>query len=228
MAKPGIYKIVNKINNKIYIGSATDLKRRWREHKYKLKKGTHSNKHLLSAWNKYGEDNFFFETIEEFEHLNKDLLLEKESYYIDLFDSKINTNGYNIREDCRSQIGYKHTEETKEKMRGRVVSEETRAILREYSKKQVPYWNGKQRDREVIEKMRNANIGRSPWNKGKKYSMDETIVKKRFEEKYPAELLEKIIEDYKELKSYRKVAKKYDIDRNIIPKLIKHFEAMKL
>lgn len=228
MSKPGIYKIVNKENNKIYVGSATDLKRRWREHKYKLKKGIHPNTHLLSAWNKYGEDSFTFEVVEEFEEINKDLLLEKENYYIDLFNSKINTNGYNIRKDCRSQIGYKHTEEAREKMRGRFVSQETKKKLSEYAKKQVPYWNGKKRDAETIEKVRVSKLGKVPWNKGKKYSLDETINKKRFEERFPAELLEKVAEDYKELKSYRKVAKKYNLNREIIPRLIKHFEMMKL
>ena len=228
MAKPGIYKIVNKTNNKIYVGSATDLKRRWREHKYKLRKGIHSNKHLLSAWNKYGEESFEFEIIEEHESLDKDYLLLRENYYIDLLDSKVNTNGYNIREDCRSQIGYKHTEETKSKMRGRVVSEETRKVLSEYAKKQDPYWKGKKRDPALMEKMRLAKVGSIPWNKGMSYSMDPELAQRRFEEKFPAERIEQIVKDYQELGSYRKVAEIHGLDRGIIPKLIRHFEMMKL
>ena len=228
MAKPGIYKIVNITNNKIYVGSAADLKRRWREHKYKLKKVIHSNKHLLSAWNKYGEENFEFQILEEHESLDKEYLLLRENYYINLFDSKINTNGYNIREDCRSQIGYKHTEETKEKMRGRVVSQQTKKMLSEYAKKQRPYWLGKKRDPALMEKLRQTAIGRVPWNKGKKYSIDPELSKKRLEEKFPVEKLEQIAKDYEELGSYRKVASKHGLNRDLIKKLISHFEMMKL
>jgi len=36
MIKTGIYKILNKINGKVYIGSATDIAKRWRDHKWHL------------------------------------------------------------------------------------------------------------------------------------------------------------------------------------------------
>lgn len=228
MTKPGIYKIVNKANNKIYVGFATDLKRRWREHKYKLKKGIHSNKHLLSAWKKYGEDSFEFEILEEHESLDKDYLLLRENYYIDLLGSKLNANGYNIREDCRNQIGYKHTEETKEKMRGRVVSEETKKVLSEYAKKQEPYWKGKKRDPAVIEKIKQSKMGKIPWNKGKNYSIDPKLIEKRLNKRFSVEMLEQIAKDYDELGSYRKVAIKHGLDRGLISKIIRHFEMMKL
>ena len=57
----GIYKITNLINNKFYIGSSSDLKKRLYEHRRELNLGVHANKHLQSAWNKYGEENFKFE-----------------------------------------------------------------------------------------------------------------------------------------------------------------------
>jgi len=31
--KGGVYKIINKLNNKIYIGSSEDILRRWSRHK---------------------------------------------------------------------------------------------------------------------------------------------------------------------------------------------------
>lgn len=54
----GIYKIVNTINGKRYVGSGINLYKRIQQHLYGFKNGTHSNQHLLSAWNKYGADSF--------------------------------------------------------------------------------------------------------------------------------------------------------------------------
>jgi len=62
--KGGVYKIINKVNGKIYIGSAKRFKQRAGEHLYSLKKNKHQNKHLQNSFNKYGEDVFLFEVIE--------------------------------------------------------------------------------------------------------------------------------------------------------------------
>ena len=53
-----IYKITNKINNKIYIGQTNNIKRRFNSHK--------NNKRsvISKAINKYGVENFTFEIIE--------------------------------------------------------------------------------------------------------------------------------------------------------------------
>lgn len=61
----GVYKIINTVNNKIYIGSTTvSFKERYRQHLYHLKKNTHKNTHLQHAFNKYGESKFEFCIIE--------------------------------------------------------------------------------------------------------------------------------------------------------------------
>jgi len=61
----GIYKIINVINDKFYVGSAVDLKRRKTRHFSELRKGKHNNRHLQAAWNKYGEQAFVFVVIAE-------------------------------------------------------------------------------------------------------------------------------------------------------------------
>jgi group I intron endonuclease len=59
-----IYKIINILNNKFYVGSTTNQKVRFREHRKQLRGNRHHCKHLQSAWNKYGEDKFVFAVVE--------------------------------------------------------------------------------------------------------------------------------------------------------------------
>ena len=88
----GIYVIKNKINGKFYIGSSDDIRHRWYEHSYKLKRNKHNNTHLQNAWNKYGENNFEFLIVER---CNNEDLLTREQHYIDELQP-FKENGYNI------------------------------------------------------------------------------------------------------------------------------------
>lgn len=83
----GIYKITNKLNNKIYIGQSNNIQRRFSEHQTK---GSISRIPVDVAIQKYGKENFSFEVIEECP-LNE--LNEKESYWINYYNSI--TDGYN-------------------------------------------------------------------------------------------------------------------------------------
>lgn len=60
-----IYKIVNLVNDKFYVGSTTSQKVRFRQHRKLLRGNRHHCKHLQAAWNKYGESKFSFDVIEE-------------------------------------------------------------------------------------------------------------------------------------------------------------------
>ncbi len=131
----GIYKIQNILNNKIYVGSASSnggFRKRWNEHKSGLRRNKHTNKHLQSSWNKYGEESFVFEIIETCCVEN---VLEKEQYYINLLQPEYNickiagnTLGIKLSNNHKKQIsefaklrvgdknpfyGKKHSEETK-------------------------------------------------------------------------------------------------------------------
>ena len=61
----GIYKIKNKVNGKVYIGQSIRIEKRWIDHKKTLRSNSHRNIYLQNAWNKYGEENFIHEIIEE-------------------------------------------------------------------------------------------------------------------------------------------------------------------
>ena len=60
----GIYKIVNNINGKTYIGQTKEgFQRRYYLHDWKLRNNIHDNFHLQSSFNKYGDTHFTFVSV---------------------------------------------------------------------------------------------------------------------------------------------------------------------
>jgi group I intron endonuclease len=128
----GIYQIVNKVNGKRYIGSAVRFDNRKRQHFQSLARGDHHSVALQRAWRMYGEESF------EFERLlicSKENLIMYEQAYMDAFIPE-----YNIVPRAGSQLGYKHTEETRKRMsesrpkgfspmKGKKHTEETKAKI---------------------------------------------------------------------------------------------------
>lgn len=94
----GIYKIVNKIDGKYYVGSSKNIldktTGRFCRHKKELKAGKHHSIFLQRAWDKYGSENFDFIIIETVD--DKSILLLKEQSYLDLAEKDRN-NCYNMR-----------------------------------------------------------------------------------------------------------------------------------
>lgn len=168
--KSGIYQIRNLINNKKYIGQATNIKNRWYIHKWFLRKEVYSrfeNIHLFNAWKKYTESNFIFETIE---FCNIEDLDKLESHYIHLYPRE---ELYNINyEDPTTSRGRKYSEETLEKLRNRVVSEETRQKMSESGKKKI----FSERHRENISKSNKNKAHSEEWNRKVSESKKKPIV----------------------------------------------------
>lgn len=82
--KTGIYKITSLIDGRCYIGQAIDIKERWRDHmKAGLGIDAPATK-FYEVMQEQGIENFTFELLEE---CSKDLLNEKEMFYIDLYQS---------------------------------------------------------------------------------------------------------------------------------------------
>ena len=84
----GIYKIINKINGKYYLGSTKNFRKRKLRHLNELRKGVHHNIHLQRAFVKYGEENFKFILIEKCTDI-----IDIEQGYLDTLDY---TKCYNI------------------------------------------------------------------------------------------------------------------------------------
>lgn len=92
----GIYSITCTITNKVYIGKSINIKNRWKEHKYALKKNRHANTYLQNAWNIHSAENFIFDIVEE---TTKDDLQDKEIYYIEVYKACNRQFGYNLRKE---------------------------------------------------------------------------------------------------------------------------------
>lgn len=90
-----IYKVTNKINNKVYVGKTCEsIEKRFMEHIQEAKTND-KNRPFHKALNKYGSENFYIEQLEEIESNKLD---EREKYWIQKENSYIgfqNSNGYN-------------------------------------------------------------------------------------------------------------------------------------
>ena len=89
----GIYKICNIKNNKIYIGSSTNLNSRKYKHFWMLDNNIHDNEYLQHSYNKHGKESFQFIVVES---CSPDDLIIKENFYITKYKSNNLSFGYNL------------------------------------------------------------------------------------------------------------------------------------
>jgi len=155
----GIYKIINKINNKYYVGSSKNISKRFKEHKTYLKGHYHFNSHLQYSWNKYGENNFEFILIE---HVLPDQLLTTEQKYLNISNK---SNSYNASFIAgRPEMSLETRLKISNSHKGKIASEETRQKLREK-------WIGRIITNETKEKIRLSKLG----NKNPNYNKSPNI-----------------------------------------------------
>lgn len=108
-----IYAITCEANGKQYVGSAVKVRSRWASHRCWLRAGTHPNKHLQHAWNKYGEASFTFRVLECV--MDPARLIEAEREWITALDTVV--NGFNSMLASGNTLGFRHSEATKERLR---------------------------------------------------------------------------------------------------------------
>ena len=110
----GIYKIINTVNGKVYIGKSQNIEKRFNDHIYCLNRGINHNPHFQNAWDKYGEKNFKFEIIHTLKKYDEKEISDLEIYYISKYNSTNQDYGYNFQ--CGGQGG-KCSERQKEEIR---------------------------------------------------------------------------------------------------------------
>jgi hypothetical protein len=131
----GIYKIVNRVNGKYYVGSSKDIvEYRWPKHKKELRAKRHKNDYLQNAWNKYGENNFDVVIVEQ---VHQGILLEVEQHYLNIakseqdkcYNLKFKSEGGDISDYSRKKIG--------DARRGKITPTATRQKISEATKKSM-------------------------------------------------------------------------------------------
>lgn len=84
----GIYKIQSRIKpDRIYIGSAGNVYKRWYYHTRRLERNIHENKRLQNHYNKYGKEDFIYSLVLG---CNKEDLISTEQYFLDVYDPYFN------------------------------------------------------------------------------------------------------------------------------------------
>lgn len=170
-----IYLTTNLINNKIYVG----------QHKAKKfsDKYLGSGVNIRKAINKYGKQSFRVSLLEWCE--TQDIADNKELYYIDKFNSRDITIGYNITIGGQKRFftGQTHTTESRQKMSERAKNRPHPPT----TKGRTCYTNGKDNKLLTPDKFEHyENLGwwkgktcekRIPWNKGLTKDIDERINK---------------------------------------------------
>lgn len=140
-----IYKATNKINGKVYIGlTSQEFAERQRKHKLK---SVNAQTVFAKAIRKYGWDSFEWEIIDSANTIEE--LCEKEIYWISFFNSYVlseNSNGYNMTTGGEGSFGYKHSEESRDKMK---------SVHADFSGENHPQW-GMKHTEESKERMRKS------------------------------------------------------------------------
>lgn len=173
-----IYKILNIINGKCYIGKTEQsLEKRWARHLYLVKSG--KNRYLYDAIRCYGVDNFKLEIIETCE--SRTQLDEREKFWISHFKTTEKQFGYNMNE---GGTGGRHTQEVidkiAEKRRGRKLTQEHKDKISRSHKGKIKTsehleniskgLTGIKRSDETKKKLREISKGRKSPMEGKFHS----------------------------------------------------------
>ena len=149
----GVYSIIHRDTGMIYVGSSNDMNKRIGRHLSDAREGG-PNRPLYRAIRMFGAGAFDFEVLELCE---KEKNIERENFYIALFDSA-SIAGLNVMNKAAApNFGYKPSASSIERNRlaqlGKKRSPETCAKIGAINK-------GRKRSLETCERIRLANIGR--------------------------------------------------------------------
>lgn len=173
--KAFVYRWINKLNGKEYLGSTSSAKRRLNTY-YDLKTLGEVNMPIYNAILKHGHENFIFEIIEYC--LSEDTI-KREQYYLDNFDFE-----YNVLVKARSLAGYKHTAETLAKFKGRPLGLASRQRQNLLGFKHLA---------ETLEMLREINTGKVHTEEAKEVMRNSWAQRKLKSDNLKLDLLNEII-----------------------------------
>jgi group I intron endonuclease len=134
---PGIYAIYRVGTDDCYVGQSVNMGNRWGTHRQDFRKNRHASKFMQRIFNKYGEAIFEFRVLEKC--AVEDLVI-REQFWMDELHPV-----YNACPASGSCLGYKHSEETREKHRVKMLGNKNAA--------------GKKRPPEVVEAQSRMMMG---------------------------------------------------------------------
>ena len=168
----GIYKIESKIKpEKIYIGSAVSISKRWNIHLCLLRSNKHYNKKLQSHFNKYGESDLQFSVLLG---CPKEDLIKIEQFFIDSHNP-----WFNNRPKAESNLG-KRGQIPWNKGLKNGYSDEVRKKMSDSHKGQVAWNKGlkcKKQSDETKLKRSESMKGKNTWRKGMKDTPESRLKK---------------------------------------------------
>lgn len=222
----GIYQIVNIISDKRYIGKSNNIERRFWQHRNELNKGTHGNKYLQRAWNKYGQDNFVFSVLEECTY---DGLNEREIYWISRFGGCNSNSLYNATPGGDGCVLYGENNG----MFGRTHTDEVKKLLSDINKrnnqgKDNPMY-GRHHTEHTKMLISKANSGRKRSEEAKaktsktlKDGYASGRISTERKTKYSPEFIAELRAKKSSGMSYRDLSKEYNIGYGTMQNLVKH------
>lgn len=116
-----VYSITNTINHKIYIGQTVNFKKRIYEHKRTLKLNKHKNKYLQNDYNEFGLSAFTFQL--EYENLNREDRLKKETELINFYGGIESDNVYNFQDNITENKEMRRL--VSEHQKGKIIKQES-------------------------------------------------------------------------------------------------------
>lgn len=155
--KPGVYKIINTTNGRIYIGSAKRFNQRASEHRRRLEKCKHHNKFLQHDFNKCGSDAFEFHVVEVVLGTRQERTVAEQKYVDLSYDNQ--KLCYNLRKRTKSSERKSCSEETR-----KLISENSKTMWSKLSlaakNKRLKNAHTARNKKQTYEKISKALTGR--------------------------------------------------------------------
>lgn len=170
-----IYKITNKINNKIYVGQTIKTRPtdRFSQHRYIARhlEQEKNSSYLHQAMAKYGVDNFTFEIIET---VKNDELNEREQYWIDFYNS-LTPQGYNLTTGGEGTPNFSRSQTLEEKEKRKQSNKQFYInhpeALQELSQRTKKLWEDEEYRKKVTESNKRFAQEHPDLNKGQNNPM---------------------------------------------------------
>jgi group I intron endonuclease len=211
-----IYKIINKINDKIYIGKSKNPNKRFKRHLYvsdHKDAGPNQFQPIHAAIAKYGKENFSLQIIDECDL--EDEIFIKEIYWISYYKSNMTKypgKGYNLTDGGEGASGLSPSTETRTKISKANAGENNGMFGETHSLKTRQNMIVSQASRKY----------RDPLTKERKQQNREAALKQDFSFRVPLSIKREII-DLWNVGNYTKkqLAAKFGLKYNTVVKIIR-------